>query len=98
MEYKFKTSLDKWSGDGGWFFIRIPKKYYDELKMISLDNKRGFGSIRVEVTVGTSIWRTSIFPDNDDKSFILFVKKQIRSSEDLDLGSRLNVAVKVLNL
>ena len=50
----------------------------------------------VEVTVGSTTWRTSIFPDTKSASFVLPVKKAVRLAERLDDGS--SVAARLVLL
>jgi hypothetical protein len=38
------------------------------------------------VTVGTTTWRTSVFPDSRRKTFVLPVKKAVRATEKLEDG------------
>jgi hypothetical protein len=54
----------------------------------------GFGSVRVEVTLGTSTWRTSVFPDKV-RGYVLPVKAQVRRTASLELGDvvRLTLAL-----
>ena len=54
----------------------------------------GFGSYRVEVTVGATVWRTSVFPASE--CFVLPVKKAVRRAEDLEVGDTVAVRLDVL--
>ncbi|MCW2767325.1 MAG: hypothetical protein JWO11_3284 [Nocardioides sp.] len=45
----------------------------------------GFGSVRVEVTVGGSTWRTSVFPDRV-RGYVLPLRKAVRRAESLEIG------------
>ncbi len=56
----------------------------------------GFGSRRVEVTVGATTWRTSVFPDNASASYLLPVKKAVRVAEGLDEGDEITVRLEVV--
>ena len=58
--------------------------------------KPGFGSIRVEVTLGGSTWRTSIFPDSKAGCYVLPVKKAVRTAEGVEIGDRVDVMVETL--
>lgn len=51
----------------------------------------------VEVTVGAATWRTSIFPDTRSESFLLPVKKAVRSAEGLDDGSCVSVLLALVD-
>jgi len=50
----------------------------------------------VEVTIGSSRWSTSLFPDNKRRTSVLPVKKQVRVTENLVAGSTAEVELVVL--
>lgn len=56
----------------------------------------GFASLRVEVTIGSTTWRTSLFHDNKRATYLLPVKKQVRVREGLDDGAPVDVTITVL--
>lgn len=96
MDFEFTAELVEMDMKGAWFFITLPKNYYDDIKELtgSLTIK-GFGSVRVEARIGASTWNTSIFPSRE-KVYCLPVKKQIRNAEDLENGSMVSVELKIL--
>mgnify|MGYP003526157064 CR=1 FL=1 len=53
--------------------------------------------VRVQVTVGSTTWATSIFPDTKARSFVLPVKKAVRSAEGLTDGDPVEVALELLD-
>ena len=55
-----------------------------------------FGSVRVEVTVGTSRWSTSLFPDKSAQAYLLPVKKAVRVAEGISDGDRIRVALSLI--
>jgi hypothetical protein len=67
--------------------VTLPTEVADEIDHITSESRRGFGSVRVEVTVGSTTWNTSIFPDRASQSFVLPVKKAVRLAEQLRPGS-----------
>src|SRR2546429_4747468 len=46
-----------------WTFVSLPIEAAEEIRDRAAGPPRGFGSVRVRVTVGASTWTTSIFPD-----------------------------------
>ena len=65
-----------WSGEGGsWHFITIPEELCGEIRAQSLAGRGGFGSVRVEATIGDVTWRTSVFPQKSG-GYILPVKRK----------------------
>jgi hypothetical protein len=50
----------------------------------------------VEVTVGSTTWRTSLFPDTKRATYLLPVKKAVRTAEGLADGTRVDAELDVL--
>ena len=79
---------------GSWVFLTLPEDVDEDVRLLS-GPPSGFGSVRVEVTVGRSTWRTSVFPDKA-RGFVLPVKKDVRRAEDLEVGDRCVVRLALL--
>lgn len=94
MEINFKSKLWEWQGEGAWCFVSVPTEYYEDIRQIG--TKRGFGSIRVEAKIGNSVWKTSIFPDTKSNTYLLPVKKQIRTTEQIFVGSMVQVVITLI--
>lgn len=97
--YRFTSPLWIWdaSGDGSWHFVTLPEDAADEIKAIAEGGpRRGFGSVRVEVTLGPSTWRTSIFPSKESGSYVLPVKKAVRTAADVEEGDDVDVELVLL--
>lgn len=97
MEVNFKAKLWEWQGQAAWYFMSLPKEYSDDIKTISNTPNRCFGSVKVEATIGTSVWRTSIFPDSKSGTYLLPVKQAIRKAENLSTGSVVHVTLRLVD-
>ena len=93
--FEFDGTLWRWPG-GNWFFVTLPFDIADQIDGTAPAAHVGFGSVRVEVTIGSSTWRTSLFPDKQAESFVLPVKQAIRRAERLDDGDDVSVGLRVL--
>jgi hypothetical protein len=82
--------------NGSWFFVRLPIETADEVRDLTTGPPTGFGSVKVEVTIGSSTWRTSVFPETAAGTFVLPVKKAVRAAEDLEDGDTVEVSLLVL--
>ncbi|WP_211754640.1 DUF1905 domain-containing protein [Nocardioides gansuensis] len=95
-EHEFEAQLWRWDEAlDGWFFVTVPAEASDGIRVAS-GPPRGFGSVRVEVTVGSTTWRTSVFPDKKSGCFVLPVKQAVRRAEGLDAGDPVAVALDVV--
>lgn len=83
-------------GSASWFFLSLPEAEADDIEAEFGHRAGGFGSVRVQVTIGSTTWSTSLFPDNKRATYVLPVKKAVRSAEGLVAGSRVSVALEVL--
>ncbi len=94
----FEFSAELWEHDGpaAWFFISVPDDVADDIDERFAHRAAGFGSIRVQVTIGGSRWRTSLFPDTKRATFLLPVKKAVRKAEGIDAGATVDVELDVL--
>ena len=98
--YDFAASLWRWEAkdeakSGAWFFLSLPFDVSDEIEEAAGPG-RGFGSVRVEVTVGSSTWRTSVFPSGEHKTYVLPVKKAVRVAEGLGEGTEAKVRLSLV--
>jgi len=98
VTYEFDALLWRWDARKTevWTFVSLPTHVADEVLDLVGDAARGFGSVRVEVTVGASVWRTSIFPSTD--TYVLPVKKAVRTAEGLDLGDTVHVRLALVDV
>ena len=70
--------------------MTINKTLSKKIKAAKIPKARGFGSIRVMVTIGKTRWKTSIFPTKEGE-FVLPVKASVRKKEKLKDGDTLSV-------
>jgi len=94
--FEFAAEVWEWQGPASWCFVSLPEELTDEIDDRFSHRAAGFGSIRVEVTVGSTTWRTSVFPDSTRGTLILPMKKEVRRREGLDVGSPVRVTLTVV--
>jgi len=86
-EYKEKTKVWLWPGAmAAWHFAYIDKKHAEQIKKDYGGLGRGFGSVPVEVTLGKTKWKTSIFPSQ---------KAQVRRAEGIFDGDEVKFTIKI---
>jgi hypothetical protein len=85
-----------WSSEqfAAWAFLTLPAEVGDDVRLLS-GPPTGFGSVRVEVTLGTSTWRTSVFPDKE-RGYVLPVKSAVRRREGLELDDRVELTLALV--
>jgi hypothetical protein len=95
---EFRSELWVWAArpDEGWTFVSLPADESEEIKDRTGGVRRGFGAVRVEARIGTSVWRTSIFPDAGRGCYVLPVKKAVRKAQRIEAGDAADVTVELL--
>ncbi len=93
-QWEFTAPLWRWR-EGSWHFVTVPQDVSDEVDDVVGDATGGFGSVRVEVTVGGSTWSTSVFPSSEQAAYVLPVKKQVRTAEGLEEGDEVRVGLRL---
>ena len=93
----FDAKLWRWDArrPETWTFVSLPAGASEEIRERAGASRRGFGSLRVRVTVGGSTWATSIFPQRASGTYMLPVKRQVREAEGVDDGDTVAVTVEI---
>jgi hypothetical protein len=92
----FDAELWAWDARRGdsWIFVSLPPDASDDIRHLAGGPRRGFGAVRVRVTIGGSTWLTSIFPDSARGCYVLPLKRAVRKAEALDEGDTATVTVE----
>ena len=86
-----------WQTDsaGRWYFLSVPEEQSGEIRAQALAGPRGFGSVRVEASIGDVTWRTSVFPQNKG-GYLLPVKADVRRRSGIAAGDEVTVRLELL--
>jgi len=83
VRVEFEGEIYRWAArTDSWYFVNLPADLSAEIREIPRPY-RGFGSVRVNVRIGGSRWRTSIFPDAGQGTYVLPLKRAVRDAEGL---------------
>jgi Domain of unknown function (DUF1905) len=93
MNIEFSEKIWFWHGPAPWFFITVPAEQSDDLKAISGIVTYGWGMIPVNVRIGKTVWKTSLFPKDD--RYIVPIKASVRKAENLEQGDVVTVRLEV---
>ena len=97
LVYEFRAPLWPWEVRRDlWTFVTLPEEAGDDIPMVADALRRGFGSVPVEVRVGTTTWRTSVFPQRSGGPYVLPVKRAVREKYGLDVGDQVDVWLQLL--
>ena len=95
--FSFDAELWEHTGPAAWSFVSLPESTADEIDDAHGQRAGGFGSLRVDVTIGSTSWSTSIFPDPKRGTSVLPVKKAVRVAERPGDRSSVQVDLSVVH-
>jgi len=98
VDVDFEARLRPWQArkHDSWTFVDLPTEVADDIADVADGVARGFGSVRVEVTIGRTTWRTSIFPDTE--TYVLPIKAAVRRAESVEVGDVARVHLRLVDL
>jgi hypothetical protein len=96
IDFTFRAPLWLWKEGATWHFITVPEEPSAAIKSFAPEAKRGFGSVRVSVTIGSSTRRTSVFPSKETGGYVLPIKKAVRTAEGISVGEDADITLELL--
>lgn len=94
-KYSLTSKILVYPGMSGWRFLIIPTDTAKEIKENFGNRAKGWGSLPVTVTLKSSVWQTSIFPDKRSGTYLLPLKAQIRKAEEIIDSDVVSFTIKI---
>ena len=98
-----KLELRRWQGDRGTYHLVTFEgdgaeaiAMHARLYRLEFGSRRGFGSVKVNATIGDTTWKSSVFPQRKQSEWVLLVSKAVMRKEELNAGESLQVTVELL--
>lgn len=93
-EFSFRARVWMYPGaTASWHFLSVPEKTSMTIKKQFGTYAKGWGSLPVDVTIGKTSWKTSLFPDTKRKAYLLPLKAAVRKREDMDVNDLVEVTI-----
>lgn len=94
--------LTRWSGERGTYFVLLIDgetaeaiAMHERVHRLEYGSRRGFGSVKIYAKIGTSRWKTSVFPSKDGSWFLL-VNAKVRKAQDLAESDPVEVELELI--
>ena len=94
--YAFRAELWQYPDQAGWHFITLPPDLAEQIKDEAAPFRKGFGSVKVSACIAGQRWSTSLFPESKSSSYVLPVKKAIRTAAGIHAGDEVDVEVDLV--
>ncbi|TPG13934.1 DUF1905 domain-containing protein [Pedococcus bigeumensis] len=93
MEMEFTVEIWFWKGPSPFHFVTVPEDFCDALDATAGMVSYGWGMIPVQVRIGDTAWKTSLWPK--DGRYIVPLKVAVRRAEKLELGATTTIRLTV---
>jgi hypothetical protein len=93
--FTFTAVVYPYPGMAAWRFVNLPRSAAEAIRSNYGSRKKGWGSIPVRVTAGTTTWETSIFPDQKSQTYLLPMKREIRMKEKMLDGKKITLSLRI---
>lgn len=93
-EIAFEVEIVEWRGPAPYLFVPVPEEHVGEIRHAARLASYGWGCVPVEARIGETGFTTSLFPRGD--TYMLPVKVAVRRAEQIGLGDRVAVAMRVV--
>ena len=91
-----EAALQIWSNDeGSSHFVRLSAQDLLDIRNHARAVRRPFGTVKVEATIGTITWRTSVFPVKGG-GYFLPVKIDVCRKSGISAGDLITVGLALL--
>ena len=93
MIIEFSGEIWFWRGPAPWYFVTVPAEQSRDLNVISGLVTYGWGMIPVNVLIGKTRWKTSLWAK--DGRYIVPIKASVRKAENLDQDDDVTIRLEV---
>jgi hypothetical protein len=93
VRLRFAAELIYWRGPSPFHYLAVPPDGCEILHLVAPVATYGWGVIPVRVTIGGTVFSTSLFPR--DGGYLVPVKDAVRKAEHLALGDEVEVDLTI---
>jgi len=93
MIIEFTGKIFEWRGPAPFYYVAVPDEQSQDIKYISNLVTYGWGVIPVEVRIGKTTFKTSLFPKED--RYLVGLKDAVRKAENLKNGDTVAISLEI---
>ena len=93
IKYEFSEKSWQHSSPGGWYFVSLPKEMSKEIRSVLKSEEEGWGRLKAVAKIGNSEWKTAIWFDSKNETYLLPLKGEIRRKENIEVGNQIEVFI-----
>lgn len=95
IQYDFSAKIWKYEGPNGWYFVSLPLAFSKEIRENLKWQEEGWGRLKASAKIDSQEWKTAIWFDTKQNTYLLPIKAAIRTKCKLQKGEVINVSIFV---
>ena len=95
LKYRFTAKPWRYNGPNGWWFLSLPNELSLEIRSSFKDLEEGWGRLPATAVIGSVEWKTAIWFDSKQGTYLLPLKADVRSKIGEDWQNELDVEVRI---
>lgn len=95
IKYTFSAKIWQYEGPNGWFFVSLPQDLSKEIRENLKWQEEGWGRLKATAQIQTQEWKTAIWFDTKQNTYLLPLKAAIRTKCKLEKDQEITVSVLI---
>ncbi|WP_428224494.1 DUF1905 domain-containing protein [Flavobacterium sp.] len=95
IKYTFSATIWQYEGPNGWYFVSLPQDISKEIRDNLKWQEEGWGRLKASAQIGTYEWKTAVWFDTKQNTYLLPIKADVRTKCKLEKGQVTEVSVFV---
>ena len=91
IHYHFEAKMWIHPSEGGWHFVSLPKNIAKEIRNNLKAQEEAWGRMKASVQIDELLWRTAIWFDTKEDTYLLPIKAEIRKKGHLKVNDSLMI-------
>ncbi|GAA4768921.1 MULTISPECIES: DUF1905 domain-containing protein [Flavobacterium] len=95
IKYDFSAKIWQYNGPNGWHFVSLPQEISKEIRENLKWQEEGWGRLKATAKIGSVEWKTAIWFDTKQNTYLLPLKADIRKKCKLEKDQRISISILV---
>lgn len=95
IKYQFTSKCWEYPGKGAWIFVSLPEEISKEIREHFKSEEEGWGRLKVTAQIGKSEWKTAVWFDSKQKTYLLPLKAEVRKKENISINQEVSTTIYI---
>ena len=95
IKYTFTATIWQYDGPNGWYFVSLPLDISKEIRDNLKWQEEGWGRLKASAEIGFYEWKTAIWYDTKQNTYLLPLKAIVRTKCKLEKGQEISATIFV---